>query len=69
MGTIKDSNSKDLIEAEEIKKRWKEYTEVLYKEDQYASRFGKLSSDNLEMLFSLQPQRRTMSKNVQTFTL
>ena len=36
MGTIKDSNSKDLIEVEEIKKRWKEYTEVLFK-DQYAS--------------------------------
>ena len=30
MGTIKDRNSKDLIEAEEIKKRWPEYTE-LYK--------------------------------------
>ena len=30
MGTIKDRNSKDLIEAEEIKKRWQEYTE-LYK--------------------------------------
>ena len=31
MGTIKDRNSKDLTEAEEIKKRWKEYTEELYK--------------------------------------
>jgi len=31
MGTIKDRNSKDLIEAEETKKRWKEYTEELYK--------------------------------------
>ena len=31
MGTIKDRNNKDLIEAEEIKKRWKEYTEGLYK--------------------------------------
>ena len=31
MGTIKDRNSKDLIEAEEIKKRWEEYTEELYK--------------------------------------
>ena len=30
MGTIKDRNSKDLTEAEEIKKRWQEYTE-LYK--------------------------------------
>ena len=27
MGTIKDRNSKDLTEAEEIKKRWQEYTE------------------------------------------
>ena len=27
MGTIKDRNSKDLIEAEEIKMRWQEYTE------------------------------------------
>ena len=31
MGTIKDRNSKDLIKAEEIKKRWQEYTEELYK--------------------------------------
>ena len=31
MGTIKDRNSMDLIEAEEIMKRWKEYTEELYK--------------------------------------
>ena len=30
MGTIKDRNGKDLIEAEDIKKRWQEYTE-LYK--------------------------------------
>ena len=29
-GTIKDKNSKDLTEAEEIKKRWQEYTEKLY---------------------------------------
>ena len=31
MGTIKDRNSEDLTEAEEIKKRWEEYTEELYK--------------------------------------
>ena len=31
MGTIKDRNSKDLTEAEAIKKRWQEYTEELYK--------------------------------------
>ena len=32
-GTIKDRNGKDLIEAEEIKKRWQEYTEELYEKD------------------------------------
>ena len=31
MGTIKDRNGKDLTEAEEIKKRWQEYTEEIYK--------------------------------------
>ena len=31
MGTIKDKNGKDLVDTEEIKKRWKEYTEELYK--------------------------------------
>ena len=33
MGTIKDRNAMDLTEAEEIKKRWQEYTEELYKKD------------------------------------
>ena len=33
MGTIKDRNGMDLIEAENIKKRWQEYTEKLYKQD------------------------------------
>ena len=33
MGTIKDRNSMHLIEAEDIKKRWKEYKEELYKKD------------------------------------
>ena len=33
MGKIKDSNSKDLIEAEDIKKKSQEYTEELYKTD------------------------------------
>ena len=32
-GTIKDRNGKDLIEAEEIKKTWQEYTEELYEKD------------------------------------
>ena len=33
MGLIKDRNGMDLIEAEDIKKRWQEYTEELYKID------------------------------------
>ena len=33
MGTIKDRNDIDLTEAEDIKKRCQEYTEVLYKQD------------------------------------
>ena len=33
MGLIKDRNCVDLTEAEDIKKRWQEYTEVLYKKD------------------------------------
>ena len=31
MGTIKDRNGMDLIEGEDTKKRWQEYTEELYK--------------------------------------
>ena len=31
IGTIKDRNSKDLTEPKEVKKRWQEYTEELYK--------------------------------------
>ena len=31
MGTIKNENGMDLAEAEDIKKRWQEYTEELYK--------------------------------------
>ena len=33
MGTIKDRNGLDLTEAEDIKKRWQEYTEELYRKD------------------------------------
>ena len=33
MGSIKDRNGMDLAEAEDIKKRWQEYTEELYKKD------------------------------------
>ena len=33
MGSIKDRNGRDLTEAEDIKKRWQEYTEKLHKKD------------------------------------
>ena len=33
MGLIKDRNGMDLTEAEDIRKRWQEYTEELYKKD------------------------------------
>ena len=35
MGSIKDRNGMDLTEAEDIKKRWQEYTEELYKKDHH----------------------------------
>ena len=35
MGSIKDRNGMDLTEAEDIKKRWQEYTEDVYKKDLY----------------------------------
>ena len=35
MGSIKDRNGMDLTEAEDIKKRWQEYTEEGYKKDLY----------------------------------
>ena len=35
MGTIKDRNGMDLMEAEDIKKRWQAYTEKLYKKDHH----------------------------------
>ena len=33
IGSVKDRNDMDLTEAEDIKKRWQEYTEELYKKD------------------------------------
>ena len=37
MGSIKDRNGRDLTEAEDIKTRWQEYTEELYKKDLHNS--------------------------------
>ena len=35
MGTVQDRSDKDLSEVEDIKKRWQEYTEELYKKDHH----------------------------------
>ena len=53
MGTIKERNSKDLTEAEEIKKRWQEYTEELHKKglndpDNHSGVVTHLESDAME---------------------
>ena len=43
MGTIKDRNSMDLKEAEDIKQKWQEYTEELYKKEQKTTMMWSLS--------------------------
>ena len=53
MGTIKDRNGRDLTEAEDIKKRWQENTEELYKKDlhdpdNHSGVITHLESDTLE---------------------
>ena len=57
MGSIKDRNSMDLIEAEDIKKRWQEYTEKPHKKDlndldNYDGVITHLEPDILECKFS-----------------
>ena len=53
IGSIKDRNGMDLTEAEDIKKRWQEYTEQLYKKDlhdpdNHSGMITHLESDILE---------------------
>ena len=48
MGTIKDRNAMDLTEAEDIKKKWQEYTEELYKKDIH-------NQDNDGVIIHLEP--------------
>ena len=48
MGPIKDRNGMDLTEAEDIKKRWQEYTEELYKKDFHDGVITHLEPDILE---------------------
>ena len=48
MGLIKDRNGMDLTEAEDIKKRWQEYTEELYNKDFH-------DPDNHDVITNLEP--------------
>ena len=48
MGSINDRNGRDLTEAEDIKKRWQEYTEELYKKDNHDGVITHLEPDILE---------------------
>ena len=49
MGSIKDRNGRDLTEAEDIKKRWQEYTEEWYKKDLH------YPDKNIGMITHLEP--------------
>ena len=65
--TIKDRNGKDLIEAEETKKRWQEYTEELYKKDlhnpdNHDDVITNLESDILESEVKWALERITMNE-------
>ena len=67
MGTIKDRNCMDLTEAEDIKKRWQEYTEELYKkglhdQDSYDGVITYLKPGSLECKVRWALGRITMSK-------
>ena len=67
MGSITDRNSMDLTEAEDIKKRWQEYTEKLYKKelhdpDNHDGVITDLESDILECEVRLVLERITMNK-------
>ena len=60
MGTIKKRNGLDLIKAEDIKKRWQEYTEELYKKDLH-------DPDNHNgMITHLEPAWNSTSWNVKS---
>ena len=67
MGSIKDRNGRDLTEAEDIKKRWQEYTEELYKKDlQYQGNHDgvitHLQTDSLECEVKWALESITMTK-------
>ena len=73
MGSVKDGNGRDLREAEDIKKRWKEYTEELYKKDlhdPWTRVYGILQARILEWVTfpfsrrSFQPRNQTQVSHI-----
>ena len=67
MGSIKDRNGMDLTEAEDIKKRWQEYTKELYKKDlhdqgNHGGVITHLESDALECEVKWALERITTNK-------
>ena len=50
MGTIKERNGMDLIEAEDIKKRWEEYTEELNKKDDSTHRHHQMVNTEIRVI-------------------
>ena len=73
MGTIKASNGMDLIEAEDIKKRWQEYTELykkyLYDPDNHNGVITCLESDILECKVKWEASLQTKLVEVMEFQL
>ena len=68
MGTIKDRNGMHLTEAEDIKKRWQEYTEELYKKelhntDNHDGVITRLEPDILECEVKWALESITMNKS------
>ena len=64
MGSIKDRNGRDLTEAEDIKKRWQEYTEELYKIDlHHDAVITHLEPDILECEVKWALESSTMNKD------
>ena len=68
MGSIKDRNGRDLTEAEDVKKRWQEYTEGLYKKylcdpDNHDSVITHLQPDILECEVNWALENITMNKS------
>ena len=74
MGSIKDRNGRDLTEEEDIKKRWQEYTEELYKKDlhdpdNHDGVITHLESDILEYEVKQEASLRTKLVEVMEFQL